>query len=79
MESQATKILIHPKTSRAYGIMFVRNGVKQIVYAKKEVILSAGAINSPQLLMLSGIGPQEHLQKLKIPVVQNLKVKYSSQ
>jgi len=38
-------------------------------YCRREVIVSGGAFNSPQLLMLSGIGPAEELQKLKIPVV----------
>ncbi|KAL0266695.1 UNVERIFIED_CONTAM: hypothetical protein PYX00_009168 [Menopon gallinae] len=74
MGSHAIKVLINPKSKRAYGIMFVRNGVKQIVYAKKEVILSAGAINTPQLLMLSGVGPEEELNKFNIPVIKNLKV-----
>ncbi|EEB16963.1 glucose dehydrogenase precursor, putative [Pediculus humanus corporis] len=74
MKSQVIKILINPKINKAYGVIFIRNGVKQIAYARKEVIMSAGAINTPQLLMLSGIGPREHLQSLKIPVVQNLKV-----
>ncbi|XP_066580966.1 glucose dehydrogenase [FAD, quinone] [Prorops nasuta] len=67
--SHVTKILIDPKTKRTYGVEFVKEGKKQRVYAKKEVILSAGAINSPQLLMLSGIGPSEHLRELGIPVL----------
>ncbi|KAK6640560.1 hypothetical protein RUM44_012256 [Polyplax serrata] len=74
MKSHVIKVLIDPKTNKAYGVLFVRNGVKQIVYARKEVILSGGAINSPQLLMLSGVGPRQHLEKLKIPVLQDLKV-----
>lgn len=42
------------------------------VYADKEVILSGGAINSPQLLMLSGVGNADDLKQLDIPVVQHL-------
>ena len=74
MKSHVIRILINPFTMRAYGVMFVRNGVRQIVLARREVILSAGAINSPQLLMLSGIGPREHLAKFGIHALKNLKV-----
>lgn len=42
------------------------------VFAEKEVILSGGAINSPQLLMLSGVGNADDLQELGIPIVQHL-------
>ncbi|KAF2715243.1 GMC oxidoreductase [Pleomassaria siparia CBS 279.74] len=44
-------------------------GVAGKAYASKEVIISGGAFNSPQLLLLSGIGPAAHLKKFKIPVV----------
>lgn len=42
------------------------------MFADKEVILSGGAINSPQLLMLSGVGNADDLKQLDIPVVQHL-------
>ncbi|PSN57124.1 hypothetical protein C0J52_01340 [Blattella germanica] len=74
MKSQVIRLLINPMTMRAYGVMFVRNGVRQIALARREVVLSAGAINSPQLLMLSGIGPKEHLAKFGIQALRDLKV-----
>jgi choline dehydrogenase len=57
---------------RATGVMFRRNGEEWTARAGREVILSGGAINSPQLLMLSGIGPQEQLAALGIRLVQAL-------
>ena len=75
--SLVTKLLIHPDAKITYGVQFVRNNKKYEVRARKEVILSAGAVNSPQLLMLSGIGPREHLKELNIPLIKNLKVGYN--
>jgi choline dehydrogenase len=75
--SLVTKILIDSNTKIAYGVQFVRNNKKYEVHARREVILSAGAVNSPQLLMLSGIGPRQHLTDMKIPVIQDLKVGYN--
>jgi choline dehydrogenase len=57
---------------RAAGVTFLDRGRAVDAYADREVILTAGAIGSPKLLMLSGIGPAEALRKLGIPVVQNL-------
>ena len=72
-----TKLLIHPNTNVTLGVQFVRDNKEYEVRARKEVILSAGAVNSPQLLMLSGIGPREHLKDLNIPLIQDLKVGYN--
>ncbi|KAE9534776.1 hypothetical protein AGLY_008068 [Aphis glycines] len=72
--SQVTKMLIDPKTKLAFGVEFIKKEKNRTVYAKKEIILSAGPINSPQLLMLSGIGPKDHLKNHKIPVIQDLQV-----
>ncbi|KAM4650372.1 choline dehydrogenase, mitochondrial isoform 1-T2 [Discoglossus pictus] len=57
---------------RAVGVEFIKNGQKKKAYVSKDVILSGGAINSPQLLMLSGIGNADDLKKLGIPVVSHL-------
>lgn len=64
------KILIENK--KVTGVELIRNGETKIVSAKKEVILSAGAINSPQLLMVSGIGPKDHLDAVGVPLVHDL-------
>ncbi|KAL4678077.1 hypothetical protein H8959_020751 [Pygathrix nigripes] len=58
--------------TRAVGVEYIKNGQSHRAYASKEVILSGGAINSPQLLMLSGIGNADELKKLGIPVVCHL-------
>jgi choline dehydrogenase-like flavoprotein len=50
--AHVTKILIDPNTKRTYGVEFVRNNKRQVAYATKEVILSAGSLNSPQLMMV---------------------------
>lgn len=75
--SMVTKVLIDPKTQTATGVQYVKNGKYYKVYANKEVILSAGAINSPQLLMLSGIGPADHLRKMKIEPIVDLPVGFN--
>lgn len=50
--AHVTKILIDPNTKRTFGIEFVRNNKRQVAFATKEVILSAGSLNSPQLMMV---------------------------
>ncbi|KAG8184665.1 hypothetical protein JTE90_012150 [Oedothorax gibbosus] len=57
---------------RAIGVEFDHGDGTHFVRAKREVIMSAGTINSAQLLMLSGIGPKEHLEEFNIPVVKDL-------
>ena len=56
---------------RAIGVDVRRRGRVQTIRAGREIILAASAINSPKLLMLSGIGPAEHLRENDIPVVAN--------
>ncbi len=59
--------------SRCTGIEFRHEGQLKRATATAEVILSAGVIGSPRILLLSGIGPEQDLQQLGIPVVANLK------
>src|SRR5690606_21496880 len=69
-EAHTTQIVMDGK--RAIGVGYVRYGRKHVVTARREVIVSAGAIGSPQILMLSGIGPPEHLREHGIPVLAPL-------
>jgi len=55
---------VDENTSEVKGIEMVKNGRTYFIKSRKEVISAAGAINSPQLLMLSGVGPKKHLQQL---------------
>ncbi|EFN69238.1 Glucose dehydrogenase [acceptor], partial [Camponotus floridanus] len=55
----------------AYGILFRKDRRNFTIKAKREIILSAGSIQSPKLLMLSGIGPKDHLEEMNISVVHH--------
>ncbi|KAL3206275.1 hypothetical protein MRX96_040314 [Rhipicephalus microplus] len=57
---------------RAVGVEFVKDGRTRTAFATHEIILSAGVIESPHLLLLSGIGPKEQLQEFEIPVIADL-------
>ncbi|KAK3909029.1 Glucose dehydrogenase [FAD, quinone] [Frankliniella fusca] len=70
--AHATRVLIEPNTKRAYGVEFIRDGVKRVALARREVILSAGAVASPQLLLLSGVGDAQHLQEVGVPLMHHL-------
>ncbi|VVC97936.1 unnamed protein product [Leptidea sinapis] len=75
-EALVMRILFDDNTEnfRAIGIEFVRNGSRRRVSASKEIILCAGTINSPKLLMQSGIGPKDYLEYLNIKVLNDLPV-----
>lgn len=60
------------KQGRAVGVEYIRNGAMQYAEADSEVLLTSGAIGSPKIMMLSGIGPAAHLQEHGIDVVQDL-------
>ncbi|MEH6359982.1 MAG: GMC family oxidoreductase N-terminal domain-containing protein [Amylibacter sp.] len=69
-KTQVNKVIL--EDGRADGVEFKQGGKKRYAKAKKEVILSAGAFGSPQLLMLSGIGPRDELNAHDIDVVHEL-------
>ena len=71
------KVLVANK--KAVGVEYIRNGKKRMVGATKEVVLTAGAVGTPHLLMLSGIGPKEHLGKLKVSLIYRFVINETSQ
>ena len=70
MKAFTTRILMEGR--RAVGVEYVKHGKTVRVKARREVLLAASAFNSPKLLMLSGIGPAEHLREHGIEVVHDL-------
>jgi choline dehydrogenase len=59
---------------KAAGIEYLRNGQPETARASRQTILAGGVIDTPKLLMLSGIGPADHLKSLGIPVVADVRV-----
>ncbi|XP_071523398.1 glucose dehydrogenase [FAD, quinone]-like [Panulirus ornatus] len=68
--AHVTKILFNEK--KAVGVQFEQGGKVRTVFARRELVLSAGAIGSPHLLLLSGVGPAPHLRQHGIPVVADV-------
>ena len=65
-----TRILFEGRN--AIGVEYLQEGTTHIVHANKEIILSGGTINSPQILLLSGVGPGEQLQQMGIEIIHDL-------
>jgi choline dehydrogenase len=70
IESRATRLIV--VDGICTGVEFERNGETLVAYADREVVVSAGAVDSPRLLLLSGIGPAAELSELGIEVVHDL-------
>lgn len=70
LQVQVTKLVFDGK--RCVGVEYIQNGETKTVRANSEVIVSAGAMESPKLLLLSGIGNPEYLQQFGIPVVSDV-------
>lgn len=68
VECQALVTSLAIEGNRCVGVHYVQNGQRRSAYAKTEVLMAAGAYNTPKILMLSGIGPALQLQKLGIKV-----------
>lgn len=68
--AQVTRLIIEGQ--RCTGVQYYHEGAFKTALANREVIVCAGAINSPQLLLLSGIGPAAHLAEFGIPLVKDL-------
>ena len=68
-EAAVTKVVFDG--NRAVGVEFEHGGARRIVRARREVVLCGGAINSPQLLMLSGIGDRDHLAEHGVDLIQH--------
>jgi choline dehydrogenase-like flavoprotein len=67
--AHVTRVVLDDESEalRATGVEYIGDdGMRQVVTARREVVLSAGAVGSPQLLMVSGIGPREHLESLDV-------------
>lgn len=77
IQSWATKLSFNANNDQVKSVKIYRNRKEFNVGVRKEVILSAGAFESPKLLMLSGIGPHKHLKELNIDIVKVLKYHFS--
>jgi choline dehydrogenase len=71
-ETEVTVDVIVFEGKRAVAVEFIKNGKSHTVFANKEVILSAGAINSPQILLRSGVGPASEIKPHGLEVVHEL-------
>ncbi|CAH1156144.1 unnamed protein product [Phaedon cochleariae] len=71
-ESYVTKVNFDKNDKRAIGVTFTHHGKTYSANADREVILSAGVFQTPQLLLLSGIGPKAHLEEVGVEVIEDL-------
>lgn len=73
--SLVNRVLIDRGKNRAIGVQFIKGNRKFTVRSRKEVILCGGTIGSAQILMLSGIGPANHLAEMGIPLIKDAPVR----
>lgn len=70
IHAHVLKVNIDPIFKRAWSVNVLHGGTMKVFHARYEIILSAGAVASPWILMLSGVGPADHLAEMGIPVIQ---------
>ena len=66
-QAQASKLIIENR--KCVGVEYIRDGTPQTARAAREVVVCSGVVDTPKLLMLSGIGPADHLKSVGVPVV----------
>lgn len=72
IETESRAIAVRFEGKRANAVEYVRAGQRVVARARREIILAAGAIHTPHLLMCSGIGPASHISGFGLPVVADL-------
>ena len=70
--TQATVSRLIIENGRCKGVAYIKDGAEQTAFAEAEVLMAAGSYNTPQILMLSGIGPAGHLSTMGIKVLRDL-------
>lgn len=67
LNTTVARVLVHPQTKSTHGVEIIDEfGHPMKIFSKKEVIVAGGTVNSPQILLLSGIGPKEDLVKVRL-------------
>ncbi|KAJ8711297.1 hypothetical protein PYW07_008539 [Mythimna separata] len=72
LNALGSRVIVDPVTKKVTAVEYIKDGVAKTVGVNKEAILTAGTLNTPQILLLSGIGPKETLDKFNIPTIQDL-------
>lgn len=72
LNALGSRVIVDPLTKKVTAVEYIKDGETKTVKVNKEAILSAGTLNSPQILLLSGIGPKQTLDKFNIPTIQDL-------
>ncbi|XP_059050769.1 glucose dehydrogenase [FAD, quinone]-like [Achroia grisella] len=72
LNAHVSRVIVDPVLKKVQSVEYIKNGETKTVRVNKEAILSAGTLNTPQILLLSGIGPKDTLNKFNIPTIKEL-------